>query len=334
MGSNRRDVLLAGAGAMLAPWTAAAQTEQPQQPRFKIVATGLQFPEGPIALADGTLLVCEIERRTLTRIMPDGRKEIVATVGGGPNGAALGPDGACYISNNGGLTYASYGPNPPQGPGSIQRVDLKTGQFTTLYGAVNGNPLVRPNDIVFDNSGGFWFTDAGRNNARTRDHAGIYWARADGSEIREVIYPAVSANGIALSPDFKTLYVAQSRINAYRITAPGEVEQERSWIQFGRKVEGSRPKLELLALPNADDGFDSMKVEADGRIVVGTLGAGGLTVISADGRERSHVPLPDVMTTNLAFGGPDMKTAFVCLSSRGELAAVDWPRPGLRLVYA
>src|SRR5688572_21545727 len=74
--------------------------------RMRVIATDLQFPEGPIWLGDGSLLVVEIRRKTLTRVWLDGRKSIVANLGGGPNGAALGPDGACYVVNNGGFSFS------------------------------------------------------------------------------------------------------------------------------------------------------------------------------------------------------------------------------------
>ena len=59
--------------------------------QFELVAEGLQFPEGPIAMADGSVVLVEIQRQTLTRVRPDGSQEIIAHVGGGPNGAAVGP---------------------------------------------------------------------------------------------------------------------------------------------------------------------------------------------------------------------------------------------------
>ncbi len=71
----------------------------------KVVATGLKFPEGPIALDDGSILIVEIARGTLSRILPDGTISVVAETGGGPNGAAIGPDGYCYICNNGGFEW-------------------------------------------------------------------------------------------------------------------------------------------------------------------------------------------------------------------------------------
>src|SRR5256885_12244099 len=72
---------------------------------FRTLAERLQFPEGPVALADGSVLLVEIAAGTLTRIAPDGTKSVVATTGGGPNGAAIGPDGKCYVANNGGFEW-------------------------------------------------------------------------------------------------------------------------------------------------------------------------------------------------------------------------------------
>jgi len=107
---------------------------------LELVAEGFQFPEGPIAMADGSVVLVEIERKTLTRVAPDGTTSIIADVGGGPNGAAIGPDGAAYICNNGGAFQFQKingmnvpGATPPSHQGGmIQRVDLKTGAFTQL----------------------------------------------------------------------------------------------------------------------------------------------------------------------------------------------------------
>jgi gluconolactonase len=77
-------------------------------PLFREIASGLQFPEGPIWCSDGSVLLVEIRRGTLTRVHPDGRKEVVAECGGGPNGAAVGPDGAIYVTNNGGFEWHEY----------------------------------------------------------------------------------------------------------------------------------------------------------------------------------------------------------------------------------
>ena len=75
------------------------------KPAFKLVASGLRFPEGPVAMPDGSVILVEIERRTLSRVTPDGKVHVIATLGGGPNGAAMGPGGKIYVTNNGGLKF-------------------------------------------------------------------------------------------------------------------------------------------------------------------------------------------------------------------------------------
>ena len=106
----------------------------------QVLATGLQFPEGPVVLPDGSILVVEIAAGKLKRVMPTGEVRVVAELGGGPNGAALGPDGHCYICNNGGFQWRTdNGFTRPTGAaadyegGAIQRVNLQTGAVQNLY---------------------------------------------------------------------------------------------------------------------------------------------------------------------------------------------------------
>src|SRR5438874_8725576 len=130
---------------------------------FRTLAEGLQFPEGPVALADGSVVLVEIAAGALTRIAPDGTKSVVAHTGGGPNGAALGPDGKCYVCNNGGFNWITeetgyvrpHGRADAYTGGSIQRVDLATGAVEVLYTRCGDIPIMGPNDIVFDDDGGF-----------------------------------------------------------------------------------------------------------------------------------------------------------------------------------
>jgi len=301
---------------------------------FREITRGLKFPEGPVAMPDGSVVLTEIAGGTITRVYPDGRKEVVASTGGGPNGAALGPDGKLYVCNNGGLkwhvengTYRSIAQADDYKTGSLQRVDLATGKVETLYTQCNGNRLCGPNDLVFDAQGGLWFTDYGKTRARDMDRGGIYYAKTDGSLIVEAMHPIMGPNGIGLSPDEKTLYIAEtetSRCWSYQVLGPGKLSREPFPSPNGGK---------LVAGIGGYQRFDSMALEAGGNICIATLVRGGITVISPDGAKVEHVPLPDLYVTNICFGGPDLRTAYICLSHEGRLVAMDWPRPGLALNF-
>ena len=115
-----------------------------------LLAEGLEFPEGPIWMADGSVIVVEIKRGTLSRVGPDGSVDVVADCGGGPNGAAVGPDGKVYVCNNGGFEWHSQGGfllpgNEPADytGGSIQRVDIETGEALEWCPSILGK-LLRP----------------------------------------------------------------------------------------------------------------------------------------------------------------------------------------------
>lgn len=305
-------------------------------PAFKEIARGLRFPEGPVAMPDGSLLIVEIERQCLSRIT-DGAVAPVAFTGGGPNGAAIGPDGKCYVCNNGGHEWREdelaglrpVGPSSDYAGGWIDRIDLATGEIERLYESSDKGPLRSPNDIVFDATGGFWFTDLGKARRRDLDRGSVCYVPADGSGVRELIFPMLSPNGIGLSPDERTLYVAETqtgRVWTFQLSGPGSVEKRR-WpesVNGGRLLAGSA-KLQM---------FDSLAVDADGNVCVATLLNGGITIISPDGAQRRHVPLPDHLVTNLCFGGPGLRTAYVTLSSTGRLVALDWPCAGHPLNFS
>ncbi|MEP7243273.1 MAG: SMP-30/gluconolactonase/LRE family protein [Gammaproteobacteria bacterium] len=295
------------------------------------VAEGLLFPEGPIAMADGSVVLVEIRRKTLTRVTADGRRETIADMDGGPNGAAIGPDGAVYVCNNGNawawepgdLSFPA-GPPPSYVSGSIQRVDLRTGRFTTLYDSCDGKPLNSPNDLVFDSTGGFWFTTLGYSDGENRRLGAVYYARADGSKITRWRSELISPNGIGLSPDERKLYMADcinGRLFEFDLSAPGVMAPQTSFA----------PGRVVCTLPGFQ-WLDSLAVEAGGRICVGTLWNGGITVFETTG-EYEHVAFPDPLTTNICFGGVDMRDAWVTCSSTGRLFKCRWPRAGLKLPF-
>ena len=303
------------------------------RPDFREIASGLRYPEGPIAMPDGSFVLVEIARGTLTRVRLDGVVEVIADLGGGPNGAAIGPDGYCYVCNNGGGEYYEEDgqilfvdeQSAQWSGGRIERVNLESGAAEVLYDSCGGHRFTGPNDIVFDAEGGLWFTDYGQTRKRERDLGGVYYARADGSMVKEVIYPVETPNGVGLSPDEKTLYVSESltgRIFAFDVPEPGEVALNQEW-PLGRLLTS----LPGLRMP------DSLAVEADGTVSVANFTEGGITSISADGERIEHLALPDPQTTNICFGGDALQTAYVTLAGHGKLIAIDWPRPGLPLNF-
>ena len=298
---------------------------------FEVVAEGLRFPEGPVWMEDGSVIVVEIESGRIVRVTPNGKKEVVATPGGGPNGAAIGPDGALYVANSGGMEFfetdgvlMTYGAAAPDyKTGSIDRVDLTTGKVERLYHVVDGRRLSSPNDIVFDRNGGIWFTDYGKHIEHSRHDGGIFYARPDGSFIKRVV-DGIHPNGIGLSPDDCKLYVAlteQRLVLEYGVAGPGEL----SGVETGGRVVTSFPGRQML---------DSLALTADGQICVATLAEkpGIASIDPVTGKYVDH-PFPDFYTTNICFGGKDMRDAWITFSTTGRLVKTRWDRPGLKLAY-
>lgn len=299
-----------------------------------IVTEGLAFPEGPIAMADGSVILVEIQAGRLTRVAPDGRKSTVADPGGGPNGAAIGPDGAIYVCNNGGFEW--YNQDGLLLPGNaaadyttgrIERVDIATGKVERLYDKTDdGLALSGPNDIMFDADGGMWFTDLGKHFPHHETKGGLFYAKPDGSSCKCVIY-GPNMNGVGLSPDGTKVYAALTSarvILEFEVTGPGTVAPQPLPAVPGRYCAAWSTKTFL----------DSLAMEANGNIAQATLiEEAGITSVDPATGGKEFFPFPDLLTTNICFGGDDMMDAWVTLSTTGKLAKCRWPRPGLKLHF-
>jgi gluconolactonase len=300
---------------------------------FKILAEDLAFPEGPVFMDDGSVILVEIAAGRITRVKRDGTKQTVATPGGGPNGAAIGPDGALYVCNNGGFRWAEIGGMLFPGnaaedyvTGRIERIDISSGKVERLYDSFEGFSLSGPNDIMFDAHGGFWFTDLDKHYDHHSDHGGIYYGTIDGRMLKRAVH-GPDFNGIGLSPDGGTVYAAvcsRCYILAFDIVGPGEVAPSALAALPGRVVADFPGRILL----------DSLAILASGRIAQATLmDRPGIGVADPATGRIVHHAFPDPLTTNIAFGGADMKDAAITLSATGRLALARWDEPGLRLNY-
>jgi len=298
---------------------------------FEIVAEGLAFPEGPVWMEDGSIILVEIAKGCITRIWGGGKTEVIAVTGGGPNGAAIGPDGGLWICNNGGFKFHERGgllipghcPDDYSG-GRIERIDLATGKVERILDSVAGHPLKGPNDLVFDRHGNLYFTDHGKTYPRHRDFGGLFFLAKGASEAIELDHHHTSPNGVGLSPDEKTVYMADTmtaRLWAFDLSAPGEINPQEP-ANKGRVV-ATMPDLQY---------FDSLAVAASGNICVATIRNGGITTLTPDG-VHSHIAFPDPFVTNICFGGDQLDDAWLTLSGTGKLAKCTWPEPGLKLNY-
>lgn len=282
-----------------------------------VVAEGLAFPEGPVVMADGSVIVVEVAGGRITRCW-NGCKETICEIGGGPNGLAIGPDGALYVCNNGGMSRDKMeSETGPGAEGRIERVDLTTGKVERVYESCDGIALQGPNDLVFDGDGRMWFSDLGKSHSGIRTASGLFTCLPDGSSITAIDRHAVSYNGVGLSPDGATVYVA-------------DTHQARLY-RYARKVEVQRPRW--IATAPGYVAFDSLAVTAAGNVCVGTLRNGGITTVTPAG-ETSFAPFDDRYVTNIAFGGSDMRDAWLTFSTRGLLARTRWDEPGLRLAFS
>lgn len=337
--------------------------------KIRVLATGLGYPEGPIHCADGSILLVEIKSEKLTLISADGsQKQTIAKINGGPNGAAVGPHGEILICNSGGFEWIPI-PNA-QDPiiwvagdqphdyigGHLQSVDPHTGEVTTVVSHCThrefppGNkvpdwmpayPLCGPDDLVVDEVGGIWFTDYGKIRERDKDVTGIYYLSPDRTTLTQKVYPLNNPNGIALSPDNKRLYVAltfERKVVYYELEQAGEIKPNPAVIDGSYLLSADLPGQSVL---------DSMAVDSQGNVYVATMlpegnnpvSNGGISIISPTGEveyvgieleDKQPVPLP----SNICFGGPDLKTAFITCGGSGLLISMPCEIPGLPLHFS
>jgi gluconolactonase len=263
---------------------------------FEPVAGPFTFTEGPVW--DGALLrFTDIRASRILAYDPaTGACTVLAEDTNKANGLALDREGRLIVCEGGGRRIARY---------------EATGERVTLADAFEGRRLNSPNDVVVDARGRIWFTDPryGDQTGKELDHDSVYRLdpRPDGSfAIARVAFDTTRPNGLAFSPDERTLYVAES---------PPAPEGSRQLRAYAVNEDGSLGPMRVLHDFGPDRGIDGMRVDAEGHVVAACgWGEGGpgprIAVFAPDGAVVAEHPMP-TNPTNVCFGEADLATLFV-----------------------
>jgi gluconolactonase len=284
------------------------------------VAVGLAFPEAPAFDRDGSMFVAEMAGGTIAAIdLGSGRVYERVTTGGGPNGIALGPGGALYVTNHGGIPWDGHtldmSSTETASTPRVERVG-PGGTVMELYKSSAGLPLLGPADIALDDHAGIWFTDPGAGGLD--EHRGRVWyAHPDGSCATIAADGYQFPNGLAFRDGGAELLVAETgsgRIWLHAVLGPGLLGPRRP---FARLSHG-RP--------------DGLCVDLAGNVLAAATFSGAVRVFDAAGREIEAIAMPDKLVTNVTLH-PQQPTAYVTLARTGMLVSFRWDRAGMPLPF-
>jgi gluconolactonase len=275
----------------------------------QILAAGLGFVEGPVALDDEHIAVASINRGHIYRIPLDGATpELLIETGGGPNCVAVGANSELWIAQNGGTVMPSKS-TVPAVP-SIQR-------WTTDLETVHAEAVFGPSDCVIGPDGRLWFTDPA-------DHALTGTAKPGclrtydpftgdlHTELDTLQFP----NGLAFGADPDELYVAE--------TTPGVVRRYRVG------PTGCHPDGWEFPLPHGKP--DGLAVDSEGWLWVAGSTGDNLIAVDRAGNIRRQLSFGDrVLVTSVCFAGPDLATLVVTIAKGGTVMTLPAPNPGLPL---
>ncbi len=266
-------------------------------------AASVSFNEGPAADADGAVYFTEITGNRILKYLPDGSFSEFRKPSRRANGLAFDAQGRLLACEGGGR--------------QVTRTDLASGELEVLASKFEGKKLNSPNDIVVAKNGRIYFSDPryGDQSGRELETEDVYMIDNDGSLIRVATKPEIAKpNGIALSPDQKTLYVAdtqpgpprEARVMAFSVNDDGTLSDPRSIYSFGH-----------------GRGIDGMAIDVEGNLY-GAAGnannapenAAGVYVISPSGELLGMIPIPEDAITNCNFGGADLKTLYITAGKR------------------
>lgn len=279
-------------------------------PDAKPVGAALCFLEGPAVDDKGNLFVSDIAGNRILKMTPDGKTTVWRTDSGRTNGNAFDAQGR-LVSCEGG----------EQGPGRrrIVRTDMKTGDITVLTEKYDGKRYNSPNDAAVDAKGRIWFTDPRYGADRSdleMDVEAVYRIDSDGKVTRVLTQKEIDRpNGIAVAPDDKTLYVIDShpkqggnrKLWAFTIGGDGSLTDKKLVYDFGKGRGGDGMKVDVKGNLWVAAGINQHRGNPGETMDVPT----GVYVISPQGKLLGRIPIAEDLITNVAFGGPELKTLYV-----------------------
>jgi gluconolactonase len=267
------------------------------------------FFEGPAVDETGNVFFSDITSNRILKMNAQGEVSVFRSDSGRTNGNAFDAQGRLISCEGFGLGAG--------GRRRVVRTDMKTGAATVLTEHYEGRRYNSPNDVCVDGKGRIWFTDPryGDRSGMEMDIEGVYRIDVDGDVTRVVGHPDVQKpNGIAVAPDGKTLYVADSndalrgnrKIWAFDVSSNGKLSNRRMLFDFlqGRGADGLR--VDMKGNVWAAAGIRTPRPPGEVTDV-----PQGIYVISPVGKLLGRIPIPEDYVTNLAFGGPDHKTLYV-----------------------
>ena len=262
---------------------------------IELVAQGFDGTEGPLALPDGSLIFTENRVDRVRRIAADGAVSVFLERGRNPNALARTSDGSIVAAQT-------------AGPGI--GVIYPTDKARVLVASFEGKPLNRPNDLIVDRAGGIYFTDPGAGPAQRQPGVAalaappvpaLYFLNPKG-ELKRLSTEVKRPNGVSLSPDEKTLYVADTfgeYVLAYQVAANGAVSAPKNFARLaGFKQTENGPS----------SGADGLAVDSQGRLYVAT--SVGVEIFDRRGKTLGIIELPKA-PQNLAFAGAGGSTLYI-----------------------
>jgi gluconolactonase len=274
--------------------TALLETSEPER-----LATGFEFTEGPLWHPDGFFYFVDIRANRIYRLTPGQVPTVFRENTGGGNGTSFDLQGNLVVCEGGNRR--------------VTKIDAG-GNVTVLADNYQGKRLNAPNDVVCRSDGSIYFTDPTFRmpfSEREVESNGVYRVAPDGAI--SLVAEAELPNGLAFSPDERTLYVANTRathyVLAFDVAPDGSLSRRRIFADMSSDEQGGAP--------------DGMKVDAEGRVYC--TGSGGTWVFTPEGKLEGIIRLPEI-AANLAFGGPDFRTLF--FTARTSVYSIRVRTPG------